>query len=144
MRFAPPADFSVVFCVKIGKTMFVVKKILAGITAFLSSAAVGLVNGFFGGGGGMLLVPLLERASALSVKEAHATAIAVILPTSLAGAITYVAGGTLDLAATIAVACGCVAGGIAGAWLLKKLPARVVAIAFAAIMTAVGIKLTFF
>lgn len=124
--------------------MFVVKKIFKWIAAFVASAAVGMVNGFFGGGGGMLLVPLLERGLSVPVKRAHATAIAVILPTSIAGAITYAAGGTFDLNVTLAVAGGCVAGGLAGAALLGRLPPRAVAIIFALVMVAVGIKLAFF
>ena len=51
------------------------KKLLCG-------TAVGAANSLFGGGGGMLAVPLL-CATGYAEKQAHATAILVILPVSL-------------------------------------------------------------
>ena len=39
---------------------------------------IGFINGFLGGGGGMVAVPLLEKIKKLDNKKAHATAIAVI------------------------------------------------------------------
>ena len=44
----------------------------------------------------------------------------------------------------LSAAGGCVAGGAAGALLLKKLPSNIVAFVFALIMIGVGVKLTFF
>lgn len=120
------------------------KKFLQKVLVVLSSAAVGFVNGFFGGGGGMLLVPLLEKVMKCPVKKSHATAIAVILPISLAGAITYIMNGFFELTPVLSVSGGCIAGGIAGALLLKKLPSDIVALVFALMMIGVGIKLTFF
>ena len=46
----------------------------------LSGAAAGLTIGFFGGGGGSVLVPLLTRVCGLSQREACATSVGVILP----------------------------------------------------------------
>ncbi len=108
------------------------------------SAAVGFANGFFGGGGGMLLVPLLEKLMDVPVKKSHATAIAIVLPVSAAGAITYVINGYFRLLPTLGCAAGCVGGGLAGALLLKKLPAAAVGIGFALVMIAVAVKLIFF
>lgn len=105
---------------------------------------VGFANGFFGGGGGMLCVPLLDKALKAPTKVAHATAMLIILPISIASAITYVSGGYFDLRLTLIVGGGVVAGGIAGALLLKKLRSGVVAIIFALLMIAAGIKLAFF
>lgn len=118
----------------------IVKKIFNG---FLS-ALVGFVNGFFGGGGGMLLVPLLEKSMKCPVKKSHATAIAIILPVSIAGAITYIINGYFKVLPVLSVSGGAVVGGIIGALLLKKLPSQVVRIVFAIIMTGVGVKLAFF
>ena len=44
----------------------------------------------------------------------------------------------------LSTAGGCVAGGLVGALLLKKLPSNAVAIVFALMMIGVGVKLTFF
>lgn len=120
------------------------KKFLLKILFFLTSAAVGFVNGFFGGGGGMLLVPLLEKGLKCPVKKSHATAIAIILPISIAGAVTYIANGFFAWTPVLTVSGGCIAGGLTGALLLKKLPTDVIRIVFAVIMTGVGVKLGFF
>ena len=45
-----------------------------------AGAGAGLINGLFGGGGGMVLVPLLLRGGDLKAKETFASAIAVIFP----------------------------------------------------------------
>ncbi|MCQ2454941.1 MAG: sulfite exporter TauE/SafE family protein [Clostridia bacterium] len=50
--------------------------------------AVGIVNGMFGAGGGMIAVPLL-RSCGLDQKNAHRNAIAVILPITVLSAIIY-------------------------------------------------------
>ena len=45
----------------------------------LCGAGVGLASSLFGGGGGMLAVPLLQKFD-YTTKQAHATAILLILP----------------------------------------------------------------
>lgn len=92
----------------------------------------------------MLLVPMLEKVLKVPVKKSHATAIAIILPVSVAGAITYLISGYFDLAPFLGVSGGCVAGGVAGAFLLKKLPSGAVGVAFSLIMIGVAVKLIFF
>lgn len=76
----------------------------------LSGAFVGLVNGIFGGGGGMLVVPLLVALMKKNPKVAHATAIAVILPISLVSGILYVVFGNFDIRVGIPVTAGVLAG----------------------------------
>ncbi len=58
--------------------------------------AVGLVNGVFGAGGGMLAVPLL-KAGGLDQKQAHANAVAVILPITVISAVLYLLKGTVNI-----------------------------------------------
>ena len=58
------------------------------VKSIVCGAATGAANGLFGGGGGMIAVPLL-RAQGLEEKRAHATAIAVILPVSLLSFLLY-------------------------------------------------------
>lgn len=54
----------------------------------LIGAAAGLLNGLFGAGGGIIVVPLLERLH-LKPQQAHATSLAIILPLSVASAISF-------------------------------------------------------
>lgn len=48
----------------------------------------GVLNGIFGAGGGLLVVPMLE-SQGLEPQKAHATSIAVILPLSVISAVLY-------------------------------------------------------
>ena len=117
------------------------KKWIKKIVMVAGGLFVGFANGFFGGGGGMLCVPLLDKALSEQTKVAHATAMLIILPISIASAITYVASGYFDLKLTLLVGGGVIVGGIVGAMLLKKLNSGVVAIIFAVLMVAAGVKL---
>ena len=104
---------------------------------------VGFINGFFGGGGGMLCVPLLEKVLGVPAKSSHATTIIIILPISVASAATYIINGYADWSATVMASVGVIAGGMAGALLLGKLKSEAVGMAFAAIMIIAGGKLLF-
>ena len=79
----------------------------------LSGAAAGLVNGFFGGGGGAILVPLLTRLCRLEARQAFATSLAVILPLCVLSAGLYLLRGSLDLSLALPYLIG---GGLGG-WL---------------------------
>ncbi len=120
------------------------KKRTKNVVMITGGIGVGFINGFFGGGGGMLCVPLLNKVLGEETKPSHATAMLIILPISIASAVTYVASGFFDLKLTLMVGGGVIAGGIVGALLLKKLNSSVISIIFAILMIAAGIKLAFF
>ena len=107
----------------------------------LCGGLIGLINGFFGGGGGMIAVPVLERVLKLDSKHAHATAIFVIFPLSIISASIYVVNGYIKTLPLIYVTIGVIFGGILGAFILKYLPSKIVRIIFAIIMLIGGIKL---
>lgn len=92
----------------------------------------------------MLCVPLLTGVLKTETKRAHATAMAVILPMSIASAVTYFLAGKVEIVDTLIVGAGVLAGGIIGALLLKKLNSFVVSLIFALLMLGMGIKLVFF
>ena len=113
----------------------VVKNILCG-------AATGAANGLFGGGGGMIAVPLL-RALGSKEKAAHATAIAVILPVSLLSFILYAIRGCFDFSVALPTALGGFAGGYLGAKLLLFLPEKAVFYTFTALQLFAGFWMLF-
>ena len=102
---------------------------------------VGFLSGFFGGGGGMIVVPLLIFALGLSEKEAHATAIFTILPISIASSVVYLLSGSVQYLRLLYATIGFVVGGALGALLLKKMNNKVLRIMFAIIMIIAGVKL---
>ena len=105
---------------------------------------IGTINGFFGAGGGMLVVPILQFVFKKTAQTSHATAILIILPITLASAIVYIFNGTFDLGLTLSVGGGVVLGGIVGAILLGKLKPKVIGYVFSAIMMFAGIRVAFF
>lgn len=107
----------------------------------LSGLSVGAVNGLFGGGGGMVAVPVLQNVLSYPQKQAHATAIFIIAPVCAVSAITYIIGGYAHPSVIIPAALGNVAGGLLGAKLLGRLPQLWVNLTFVAVMLAAGIRM---
>ena len=107
----------------------------------LRGAVIVFLNGFFGGGGGMICVPLLENVLHLGSKYSHATAIVIIFPISFISAIIYLLSGTLETLPLVTVGLGVVVGGILGSFALKLLPPKALRVIFALIMLAGGIRL---
>ena len=110
----------------------------------LTGALTGLANGFFGGGGGMIVVPLMTLLLKLKTKVAHATALAVILPITLVSAGVCFLSGNFDFSSGIPSGVGVVLGGGVGAWLLGKLSAKWLTKIFAVVMLIAGVKSLFF
>ncbi len=86
----------------------------------LAGAAAGLVNGAFGGGGGMVLAPLLTDWCGLEQKRALATCVAVILPLCVLSAGIYVARGGFDWLAALPYLIGGGIGGAVGGLLFRR------------------------
>lgn len=80
----------------------------------VSGALAGAVNGLFGGGGGMVLVPLLSGWCGMEGKRSFATCVAVILPLSAVSAAVYLLRQGFELAAALPYLLGGLAGGLAG------------------------------
>lgn len=89
----------------------------------------------------MIAVPVLER-SGLPSPMAHATAIAVILPASMAGGLVYLLMG-LPLSVLLPVAIGVTVGGALGAKLLSRLPKGKIDLLFTLLMLAAGVRMLF-
>lgn len=111
------------------------------IMLVLLGGIVGFLNGFFGGGGGMICVPTLEKGLGLDNKRAHATAIAVIFPLSLISCAVYIFKGAIESLPLLTVGLGVLVGGIAGSFALKYIPSKTLRIIFAVIMLVGGIRL---
>lgn len=91
--------------------------------AAVSGLMAGLVNGLFGAGGGMLLLPLLTHLCGLKAHVAFACSVCVILPLSLVSLGVYFLHGSLDFIQALPYLIGGAAGGVIAGLLLKKLSA---------------------
>ena len=114
------------------------------IHIFLFGALIGVINGFFGGGGGMVVVPLLNKVFGLEQKKAQATALFVILPISLVSTIVYMCFNSIDFASGWPVILGIIGGGVIGAKLLNKLQNNVIKGIFVFFMLLGGVGMLFF
>lgn len=105
----------------------------------VAGVLVGSLTGFFGVGGGFLIVPTLALALAFTMRTAVGTSLAIITGTSLVGLIVHLAAGrSLDTTLTIAMTAACVVGALAGVRLADRVPQRSLGRGFAALVTAVA------
>ncbi len=114
------------------------------IYSILTGASAGFINGLFGGGGGMIVVPMLIKLLGREQKKAHATAILIILPLSILSGLLYASSGAFNLKVGFPVILGVVGGGIIGALALKKLSNQWVLIIFSVLMAGAGLKMLLF
>lgn len=105
-----------------------------------AALGVGLVTGFFGVGGGFVIVPALVLVLGFGIREATATGLLVIAVNSVA-ALAVRGPQYLDWAIALPMALGAVAGSFAGARVAHRLPREKLRQAFAAVMVAAALML---
>jgi uncharacterized membrane protein YfcA len=104
-----------------------------------AGALIGAMTGFFGVGGGFLIVPTLTIFLALSMRLAVGTSLAIITATSTMGLAAHLlAGRGLDPAVTAAMTAGCVLGAVAGVALARRVAQRQLGRGFAGLVVAVA------
>lgn len=106
----------------------------------VSGGLAGLANGFFGGGGGMILVPMLVAKCGLTQRQAFANSVLIILPLCVFSSVIYLLRGSLDLVVALPYLLGGLLGGVAGGKLFKKLNMNVLRRVFALFILYGGVK----
>lgn len=107
----------------------------------LAGLAAGFVNGFFGAGGGMVLVPLLIWLVGLPDKLAFSSAISIILPLCVVSLVIYGRHDMLPLSDALPYLIGGAGGGVlAGLW-FQKVPAKWLHLALGALILLGGVRL---
>ena len=95
-------------------------KIKCAVTGLLAGAA----NGFFGAGGGMLLVPLLSRWVKLEQRSTFATSLAVIFPMCIVSAVVSIIKTDFNIVSAWPYLAGGLVGGFIGGRIFKKIPVK--------------------
>lgn len=125
---------------------------LAALTA--AGLAVGFVAGLVGIGGGVLLVPFLyffyghpawrgaTVAAGVEAAVAHATSLAIILPTAVLGVATYARSGFVAWRAVLPIAGASMVGAAFGARLAVALPDELLRLGFGLFLIATAVQLT--
>lgn len=112
--------------------------------SLLPGFLAGFLNGIFGAGGGVAIVPLLESQK-LPPQKAHATSVAIILPLSIASVISFFIQG---VPARFDLLLWLVPAGLVGAWLgakwLPKMKGSWLKRGFGLLLLYSGIRLLFF
>lgn len=102
---------------------------------------VGVTLGLLGGGGSILMVPLLVYVAGLEAKEAIATSLLVVGVTSAAGAISHARAGRVQWRTGAIFGAGGMAGAYIGGRLAAFVPGGILLGAFAVMMVATAIAM---
>ena len=90
----------------------------------LSGLGAGAVNGLFGAGGGMVLVPLLTGLTDLPEEEVFPSSVSIILPICLVSLAIEPGFGNLPWQQAWPYLLGAVPGGLLAGWAEKKIPVK--------------------
>lgn len=101
----------------------------------------GLLAGFLGIGGGIILVPIMAGVLGLTQHKAHGTSLAIIIPTATAGTIIYALREHIDWTLAISIGAGSIIGAIIGARMMIKIPSHRLRQIFGLYTIIVGILL---
>ena len=88
----------------------------------LAGGAAGFINGLFGGGGGMVLVPLLLKGGELKAKQTFASAVAIIFPICAVSFFAQLFFVEFPWAMSVPYLVGGAAGGLVGGRLFRNMP----------------------
>lgn len=115
------------------------------ITYLLIGILAGTFSGFFGIGGGIIMVPALVFLFGLTQHQAQGTTLAAMVPPiTLVAALRYYYSGNVKLALAIFMSIGLVFGGYIGAELTHYVPDPVLKRLFGILLLSVSIRMIFF
>jgi uncharacterized protein len=111
------------------------------VLVLLLAVTIGIVLGMLGGGGAILMVPMLAYVAHLEPRSAIATSLFVVGVTSVAATFLQARAHAVRWKTGAALASGSMAGAFAGGSLAHYVPARVLLVAFAVVMVATSIAM---
>lgn len=112
------------------------------VTVVTIGLAAGILGGFFGVGGGVLIVPALVLLLKMPQHQAVGTSLGALLPpVGLLGAYEYYRHGELDIAYAIYLAIGILIGAYLGAIVATQLSGLLLRRAFAIFLMLIAIRL---
>ena len=90
----------------------------------LAGGLAGAVNGLFGAGGGMVLIPLLTMLAGLNPEEVFPASVSIILPVCLVSLLSTALTGTIAWREALVWLPGSAAGGILAGFFGKRIPVK--------------------
>lgn len=111
----------------------------------LALLATGILGGFmsgaFGVGGGIIMVPMLIWFLGMDQRRASATSLAAIVPTAVAGTVTYALHGEVDWLVAGLIAIGGISGSFLGTHLLRRLSLGWLRWLFIALLLVIAVRM---
>ena len=104
----------------------------------------GFINGFFGAGGGLLLVPMISMVQKDNSKIAHATTLVCVMFMCVASSVIYFVKKEFEWKFLIVCGIGSLIGGLIGTKLLKKLKNNIIDLVFSIVLVVAGICMIIF
>ena len=105
----------------------------------------GVASGFFGIGGGLILIPVLGLVFGLSQHQAQGTTLALMVPPiGLLAAMKYYFEGNVNLKIAAFVCLGFFFGGYLGATLVQHVPDLVLRRVFGVMLLFISLKMIFY
>ena len=106
----------------------------------LAGGAAGLANGLFGGGGGMVFIPLMSRSHGLQGRQLFATCVAVIFPVCAVSSAVYLLRADFSLTQALPYLAGGLLGGFLGGRLYDRVSSVWLKRLFALFLFYAGVK----
>ncbi len=104
----------------------------------------GILNGLFGSGGGVVVVPMLKKLG-VEIKKSHSTSIAIILSMTIASAIIYIIRGvSVDYSTLVLLIISGIVGALIGIKLFSRINSDLLRRIFGAIIIFSAIRRLFF
>ncbi|MEC7223026.1 MAG: sulfite exporter TauE/SafE family protein [Verrucomicrobiota bacterium] len=114
------------------------------LIAFLVGALAALLGSLLGVGGGILMVPAFKGFLGLSMKQAIATSLAIMVVTASVSSFRYASAGLIDWKIAGAAALAALVSAYFGSELMKSLSASQLRILFGVFLIMVGVYMLFF
>ena len=107
----------------------------------LLGLVAGILSGLLGVGGGLIIVPGMVLALRARQHVAHATSLAAIIPTAVAGVLAFGKASAVDWKVGLLLAAGSIPGARVGAVAMQRIPSGQLRLVFGVFVIAVGIVL---
>jgi len=112
---------------------------------FIAGLLAGTFSGFFGIGGGVIMVPVLVFLFGLTQHQAQGTALAAMLPPiTLLATLRYYYGGNVNIPIAIFMSIGLLLGAYFGAEFSHYVPENILKRLFGVLLLFVSVRMIFF
>ena len=99
----------------------------------------GAINGVFGTGAGLVMIPTIKLATKKDERVVHATTLAIVMLMCLVSGTVFLATNSLNFRVIFWCAIGSICGGVIGTIALQKLKTKVIEIIFSFVLVIAGI-----